>query len=72
MPENMTQPKPFDCIDMMHQGAKRIHEATRRMSRRAELAYWQARAKELLPAAQPAAPHAAVVRENQAAYRVAR
>jgi hypothetical protein len=64
--------KTFDCVEMMHQGAKRIHEATRSMSRKAELAYWQARAKDLLPTAQPAEHHAAVVREGHAAYRVAR
>ena len=64
--------KTFDCVEMMHKGAKRIHDATQSMSRKAELAYWQARAKELLPPAQPAEHHAAVVREGQTAYRVAR
>lgn len=65
--------KTFDCVEMMHQGALRIHETTGRMSRKAELAYWQSRTKELLPTAQSAAPHhAAAVRESHAVYRVAR
>jgi hypothetical protein len=64
--------KPFDCVEMMHKGAKRIHEATRSMSRKAELAYWEARTKELLPTARPTAHHATVVREGRTAYRVVR
>lgn len=64
--------KTFDCVEMMHKGAERIHETTRNMSRKAELAYWQARAKELLPTTQPSAHHAAIVREGQTPYRVTR
>jgi hypothetical protein len=64
--------KPFDCVEMMHQGAKRIHLATKGMSREKELAYWQAKARELLPHA-PASSHAvSVVREERAPYRVTR
>jgi hypothetical protein len=64
--------KSFDCVEMMHRGAKRIYETTKSMSRKAELAYWQSRAKELLPAEQAAAHHAGVVREDHTAYRVTR
>jgi hypothetical protein len=64
--------KRFDCVEMMHRGAMRIHEATRSMSRKAELAYWQARQDELLPTARPAAHRAAVVREGPAPYCTSR
>ena len=63
--------KPFDCVELMHRGARRIYETTHSMSRKAELVYWQARAKELLPTAQPTA-HAGLVREARAAYRTSR
>lgn len=64
--------KQFDCVEMMHRGAKRIYETTKSMSRKTELAYWQARAKELLPTAQPMAHHIGVVREARTPYRVSR
>jgi hypothetical protein len=64
--------KTFDCVEMMHKGAKRIHEATRSMSRKAELSYWQTRTKKLLPTVQPTAHNAAVVREGRTTYRVTR
>ena len=64
--------KSFDCVAMMHKGARRIYAATKSMSRKVELAYWQSREKDLLPAAQAAARPADVVRETRAAYRVVR
>ena len=64
--------KPLDCVKMMHRGAKRIHEATRGMSRQDEVEHWKARAKELLPTAQPAVHRVGVVREARTTYRVAR
>lgn len=41
--------KRFDCVDMMHRGAKRIYRATRNLSRNQELAYWHQKAAQLLP-----------------------
>ena len=64
--------KSFDCVEMMHRGAKRIYETTKRMSRKAELAYWQARAKEVLSTTQPVVHHAGVVRETRTTYRITR
>ena len=40
--------KRFDCVDMMHRGAKRIYEATKGLSRKAELEYWRQRAAQLV------------------------
>ena len=39
--------KPFDCVDMMHRGAKRIYRATKDLSRDEELEYWRQKAAEL-------------------------
>jgi hypothetical protein len=33
--------KTFDCVEMMHEGALRIYEETKDMTREQELAYWQ-------------------------------
>ncbi len=33
--------KSFDCVEMMHEGALRIYEETKDMTREEELAYWQ-------------------------------
>ena len=33
--------KPFDCVDMMHEGALRIYEETRDMSDEEEREYWR-------------------------------
>jgi hypothetical protein len=41
--------KRFDCVDMMHRGAKRIYRATKNLSRSQELEYWRQKAAELLP-----------------------
>jgi hypothetical protein len=39
--------KRFDCVDMMHRGAKRIYRATKDLSRDQELAYWRQKASQL-------------------------
>ena len=39
--------KRFDCVDMMHRGAKRIYRATKNMSRDEELEYWRQKASQL-------------------------
>jgi hypothetical protein len=41
--------KRFDCVDMMHRGAKRIYQTTKDLSRSEELEYWRQKAAELLP-----------------------
>lgn len=64
--------KSFDCVEMMHKGAKRIHDATGKMSRKAELAYWQAREKELLSTAFSGAHQTSAVRESHSIYRISR
>ena len=33
--------KRFDCVEMMHEGALRIYEETKDMTKEQELAYWQ-------------------------------
>ncbi len=33
--------KSFDCVEMMHEGALRIHEETKEMTKEEELAYWR-------------------------------
>ena len=40
--------KRFDCVDMMHRGAKRIYEATKGLSRTEELEYWRQKAAQLV------------------------
>jgi hypothetical protein len=40
--------KRFDCVDMMHHGAKRIYRATKNLSRSEELDYWRQKAAQLL------------------------
>jgi hypothetical protein len=62
----------FDCVEMMHGGARRIHEATRSLSRKAELAYWQAKERELLPPVPTATQRPTVVRESRTPYRTTR
>jgi hypothetical protein len=41
--------KRFDCVDMMHRGAKRIYRATKDLSRSQEMEYWRQKAAQLLP-----------------------
>jgi hypothetical protein len=40
--------KTFDCVEMMHRGALRIHEKTKGMTVQEELAYWRERHAETL------------------------
>ncbi len=35
--------KTFDCVEMQHRGAQRIHEATKNMTLEQKVAYWQER-----------------------------
>ena len=35
--------KDFDCVEMMHEGALRIYEETKDMTKAEELAYWRER-----------------------------
>jgi len=35
--------KKFDCVEMKREGARRIYEATKDMTREEELAYWRER-----------------------------
>ena len=39
--------KRFDCVDMMHRGAKRIYQATKELSRDEELEFWRQKAAQL-------------------------
>lgn len=41
----MTMKKSFDCVEMMHEGALRIYEETKDMTKEEELAYWCERAE---------------------------
>ena len=43
-----TTKKTFDCVEMMHQGARRIYEETKDMSVEEELAFWRRRHAEVL------------------------
>ncbi len=40
--------KAFDCVEMMHKGALRIHETLKGKSKEEQLAYWQERHAEAL------------------------
>ncbi len=42
-----TKTKDFDCVAMKHEGAKKVQEETRGMSREEELAYWAEGTKQL-------------------------
>ncbi len=39
--------KPFDCVEMKHQGAERVQARLAGMTREEQLAYWQERGREL-------------------------
>ncbi len=41
-----TKRKDFDCVEMMHQGALRIHETLKGKSKEEQLAYWRQRHAE--------------------------
>lgn len=43
-----TKKKTFDCVEMMHRGALRIHEETKGMTVEEELAYWRERHAEAI------------------------
>ncbi len=38
--------KSFDCVEMMHEGALRIYEETKDMTKEEELAYWELKNEE--------------------------
>lgn len=42
-----TKMKTFDCVKMMHEGALRIYEETKGMTREEELAYWRRKEEEM-------------------------
>jgi hypothetical protein len=64
--------KRFDCVEMMHRGARRVYRTTKGLSATAELKYWQERTRVLFPETckTPAAP--LVLREIPATYRIRR
>jgi len=37
--------KTFDCVEMMHRGAKNIRKQTKGMTKEQELAFWRERSK---------------------------
>ncbi|MDQ1255696.1 MAG: hypothetical protein QG656_289 [Candidatus Hydrogenedentes bacterium] len=39
----METKKSFDCVEMMHEGGLRIHEALKGKTREEKLAYWRER-----------------------------
>ena len=43
-----TKTKDFDCVEMMHRGALRIHETLKGKSKDEQLAYWRQRHVEAL------------------------
>jgi hypothetical protein len=43
-----TKTKTFDCVEMMHEGALRIHEALKGKTKEEQLAYWRERHAELM------------------------
>ena len=38
--------KTFDCVEMQHRGAERIHEATKDMTFEQKVAYWRERSRQ--------------------------
>jgi 1,2-phenylacetyl-CoA epoxidase catalytic subunit len=41
-----TKKKSFDCVEMMHEGALRIHEELKGKTREEQLAYWREQDEE--------------------------
>ncbi len=41
------KPKPFDCVEMMHQGAARVREDLAGKSLEEQAAYWRAKTEAL-------------------------
>ncbi len=44
----MKKTKDFDCVEMMHKGALRIHNTLKGKTREEQLAYWRQRHIETL------------------------
>jgi len=44
-----TKAKTFDCVRLMHEGAKRVQNATRNMTLEEKLAYWEKAFQEMTP-----------------------
>jgi hypothetical protein len=42
-----SEKKPFDCVEMKHQGAERVQARLADMTREEQLAYWEQRGREL-------------------------
>ena len=43
-----TKTKTFDCVEMMHRGALRIHETLKGKTREEQLVYWRERHAEAI------------------------
>ena len=43
-----TKRKTFDCVEMMHRGALRIHETLKGKTKEEQLAYWRERHAEAI------------------------
>jgi hypothetical protein len=43
----MDMNKPFDCVEMKHQGSDRIRQETKNMSVDEEIAYWKEKTEKL-------------------------
>ena len=41
-----TKKKDFDCVEMMHRGALRIHDELKGKTREEQLAYWKQKNEE--------------------------
>lgn len=39
--------KTFDCVRMMHAGARKVREMTRAMASEEQVAFWRGRTKQL-------------------------
>lgn len=48
-----TKTKTFDCVEMMHRGALRIHEALKGKTQEEQLAYWRERQAEAIAELKP-------------------
>lgn len=44
-----TKAKTFDCVGLMHEGAKRVQDATKDMTLDEKLAYWNKAYREMTP-----------------------
>jgi hypothetical protein len=45
----MKMTKRFDCVDMMHGGARGIYEDSKDLTREEELEYWRQKTAQLRP-----------------------